>query len=99
MPIYVYEVILEDGEPGHRFEVEQKMSDSPLTHHPTTGQPVRRVIQPPHIVSQYSDTGMKNKLNDEKKLDQLGFTKYVKSGDGTYEKRSGKGPDTISKGD
>ena len=26
-----------------------------------------------------------------------GFTKYVKSGDGTYEKRAGKGPDVISK--
>ncbi len=97
MPTYVYEVILEDGEPGHRFEVEQRMTDPPLVKHPTTGQPVRRVILPPHIVSDYSETGMQRKMNDEKKLDQLGFTKYVKSGDGTYEKRSGKGPDVIQK--
>ena len=32
-----------------------------------------------------------------KKLDKLGFTKYVKAGDGFYEKRAGKGPDVISK--
>ena len=31
------------------------------------------------------------------KLDKLGLTKYVKAGDGMYEKRSGKGPDLISR--
>ena len=96
MPIYEYEVILEDGEPGMRFEVRQSMSDEPLTHHPQTGQPVRRVISAPMIASKYTDRAMNKVISDDKKLDKLGFTKYVKSGDGTYEKRAGKGPDRIS---
>jgi hypothetical protein len=40
---------------------------------------------------------MARNMADDKKLDKLGFTKYVKSGDGTYEKRAGKGPDVISR--
>jgi hypothetical protein len=36
-------------------------------------------------------------VKDDKKLDKLGFTKYVKAGNGIYEKRSGKGPDVISR--
>jgi hypothetical protein len=40
---------------------------------------------------------MNKSVADDKKLDRLGFTKYVKSGDGTYEKRAGKGPDVISR--
>ena len=95
MPIYVYEVILEDGESGQQFEVSQKMTDDALTEHPTTGQPVRRVIQPPLLGGKYSDAGMKKTVNDEKKLDKMGFTKYVKQSDGTYEKKIGKGPDGL----
>jgi hypothetical protein len=30
------------------------------------------------------------------KLESKGFTKYVKMGDGRYEKRAGQGPDVIS---
>ncbi|MEM6756538.1 MAG: FmdB family transcriptional regulator [Planctomycetota bacterium] len=94
MPIYVYEVVLDDGEPGQVFEVVQKMSDAPLTKHPTTGQPVRRVIQPPHLAGQWSE----GQLSD-KNLEAKGLTKYVKAGDGYYEKRAGQGPDVISAGD
>ena len=36
-------------------------------------------------------------MADDKKLDRLGFTKYVKAGDGYYEKRAGKGPDVLHK--
>jgi len=97
MPIYVYEVILDDGEPGQTFEVQQSMKDDPLTKHPTTGQPVRRVVQVPHVGSQYTEKGMNKKVNDDKKINDLGFTKYVKAGDGYYEKRAGQGPDVIHK--
>jgi predicted nucleic acid-binding Zn ribbon protein len=97
VPIYVYEVIDESGQGGETFEVLQKASDPPLTVHPETGQPVRRVIQPPFIGGMWSDHAMHRSMKDDKKLDRLGFTKYVKAGDGIYEKRAGKGPDVISK--
>jgi predicted nucleic acid-binding Zn ribbon protein len=96
MPLYVYEVILENGESGEQFEYMQSMADAPLVAHPETGQPVRRVIQAPAIGGKWSDSAMGRSVADDKKLDRLGFTKYVKSGDGTYEKRAGKGPDVIS---
>ena len=45
MATYIYETIpSKKGERAVRFEVQQKMSDSALTHHPETGVPVRRVI-------------------------------------------------------
>jgi len=43
MPIYLYETIEEKAEPL-RFEIRQSMRDTPLSHHPETGQSVRRVI-------------------------------------------------------
>ncbi|WP_428389912.1 FmdB family zinc ribbon protein [Mucisphaera sp.] len=98
MPIYVYEVLLPDGEEGQVFEVMQSMSDEPLTEHPTTGQPVRRVLQPAHIAGKWSESGSKQQLSD-KNLEAHGFTKYVKAGGGYYEKRAGQGPDVISAGD
>jgi len=97
MPTYVYEVVLSDGQGGEQFEVIQPISEPPLTEHPQTGEPVRRVIQPVFVGGQWSDSSMHKRMKDDKKLDQLGFTKYVKSGDGTYEKRAGKGPDVISR--
>jgi hypothetical protein len=97
MPVYVYEVVLESGEPGQLFEVEQRMTDPPLTEHPTTGQPVRRVIQPPHIGGTYSDASERRLLSDEN-IARSGLTKYVRSGDGTYHKAAGQGPDEISAG-
>jgi predicted nucleic acid-binding Zn ribbon protein len=97
MPLYVYEVITPDDSPGEQFEVFQSMADPPLAAHPTTGQPVRRVFQAPAIGGKWSDSAMSKSVADDKKLDRLGFTKYVKSGDGTYEKRAGKGPDVISR--
>ncbi len=44
MPTYTYQVISSDGRNGERFEVVQGMRDEPLTVHPRTGEPVRRVI-------------------------------------------------------
>lgn len=44
MPTYVYESIPSDGAEPERFEVTQGMSDAPLTTHPETGEPVRRII-------------------------------------------------------
>ncbi len=97
MPLYEYETINEDGSAGERFEVVQSIKAEPLAVHPQTGQPVRRVITAPYIPGDYSDTKMAATAKDDKKLDRLGFTKYVKAGDGTYEKRAGKGPRVITK--
>lgn len=97
MPTYVYEIVRADGQPGEHFEVIQPISEPALTEHPQTGEPVRRVIQPVFVGGQWTESSMHKRMKDDKKLDQLGFTKYVKSGDGVYEKRAGKGPDVISR--
>ena len=97
MPIYVYEVITKDNSEGETFEIFQSMADAPLTKHPESGLPIRRVFQAPAIGGKWSDSAMGKSVADDKKLDKLGFTKYVKAGDGFYEKRAGKGPDVISK--
>ena len=45
MATYTYETIPQHaGESPRRFEIKQSMKDSALTHHPDTGEPVRRVI-------------------------------------------------------
>lgn len=44
MPTYVYETVPEGGTPADRFEVRQGMAEAPLTRHPETGVPVRRVV-------------------------------------------------------
>lgn len=45
MPTYEYETITKDesAEPT-RFEVWQSLAEEPLTEHPETGQPVRRIL-------------------------------------------------------
>jgi predicted nucleic acid-binding Zn ribbon protein len=95
MPIYVYEEVQPDNQPGETFEVLQKISDPPLTVHPEKGTPVRRVVAAVSIAGRWSDSAAKASLSD-KNLNAKGFTKYVKAGDGRYEKRAGKGPDVIS---
>jgi predicted nucleic acid-binding Zn ribbon protein len=97
MPTYVYEVISKGDEPGERFEVVQKMTDDPLTKHPETGEPVRRVFLPFQIAGPGSPMKTDRAMADDNKLERLGFTKYVKSGDGQYEKVVGKGPESLNK--
>lgn len=92
MPTYVYEVIREDGQVGERFEMVQRMTDPPLTEHPETGQRVRRVIQPPWIAGKMAPMRAERALADDKQIERMGFTKYVKTEHG-YEKTAGSGPD------
>jgi len=95
MPIYVYEVVQEDDQGGEQFEITQAMSDPELTRHPVTGRPIRRVIAAPNIVGKWSTSGEKARLSD-KNLAEMGFTKYVREGDGKYQKTVGQGPDRLS---
>jgi predicted nucleic acid-binding Zn ribbon protein len=45
MATYIYETVPQNEvEKPRRFEVKQSMKDAALTHHPDTGEPVRRVI-------------------------------------------------------
>jgi predicted nucleic acid-binding Zn ribbon protein len=97
MPLYQYEVVTDDDSPGEQLEIFQSMAEEPLTRHPQTGQPIRRVLCAPAIGGKWSDGAMSRSVADDKKLDRLGFTKYVKAGDGRYEKRAGKGPDVINR--
>lgn len=42
---YLYETIAgAEGEPVRRYEIQQSMHDQALTHHPETGESIRRVI-------------------------------------------------------
>lgn len=92
MPIYVYDILdTSTGEPtGEQFETLQSMTDDAYTEHPETGAPVRRAITAPSIGGSWSESAMAKGANDNKKLEQLGFTKYEKRGDGYYEKTAGK---------
>lgn len=45
MATYLYETIpAEEGGQSETFEIQQSMKDAPLTKHPQSGVPVRRVI-------------------------------------------------------
>ncbi len=45
MPTYVYETIPQkSGAKPKQLEIQQSMKDPPLTKHPETGEPVRRVM-------------------------------------------------------
>ena len=45
MTTYVYETIPQKaGEKPRYHEIKQSMNDAPLTKHPETGEPIRRVV-------------------------------------------------------
>ena len=97
LPTYVYEVITEDGSQGEQFEVVHGIKEPALTQHPETGEPVQRIIQSVFVGGIWNEAAQGRRMKDDKKLDKLGFTKYVKAGDGVYEKRAGKGPDVFTR--
>lgn len=100
MPTYVYEIMTPGGEPsGETFEVFQSIKAEPLKTHPETGRPVRRVILAPMIGGKNTTFTKQGAANQDKRLGELGFTKYQRAGDGTYEKKAGEGPRVISSGD
>jgi hypothetical protein len=92
MPLYVYQVIEAEGSEGEVFEVLQDMAEPPLTHHPENGKPVQRLLGTPSAMRRWSPGKISNQ-----NLDRLGFTKYERSGKGTYEKTAGAGPRVITK--
>lgn len=94
MPTYVYEHV----EPApscsngpERFEIVQPITAEALTACPRCGAAVRRVPSAPAIHGASSSGATLSNKN----LAEKGFTKYVKAGDGHYEKAAGKGPDVL----
>jgi len=97
MPLYSYEVVREDGAPGEVFELLERMADPPLTRHPETGAPIRRLVSAPRVAGKNSDRAINRTLSDNKRLEQLGFTKYERAGKGVMERKAGtQGPKIIS---
>ena len=96
MPVYTYQIINEDGSEGDTFDVIRRMSEAPLTQHPDTGQPVKRIFTPVHIAGMTNAIHQKTLLSD-KNLAKNGFTKYRRNGKGHYERTVGSaGPKTLS---
>lgn len=97
MPTYVYQVVRADGslDEATTFEVVQSMRDEPLSVHPETGKPVRRVILAPNVAGDHTESAMKKKLGDSN-MERLGFTKYVKKDSGGYERAYGGGPSSLA---
>ena len=95
MPTYLYEV-LNGSVPTETFEIDQDFSDSPLTSHPITKEPVRKILSPSSISLKHTDSSEKRVLSDEN-LSKHGFNKYEKSdATGTFHRTAGKeGPRTI----
>lgn len=96
MPLYLYQVVTDDGNEGEVFEVLQGMSEKPLTQHPETGVKVVRIFGTPNAPRAWTDSHAKSATSD-KRLERGGFTKYVKSETGKYEKVFGSGPGSITK--
>ena len=91
MPIYEYQAI--EGGCAYcqaRFEAMQKMADPPITSCPDCDTPVQRVMSAVSF-----KTGSEKQLLSNSNVGKNGFARYEKSGDGTYAKTTGPGPDTI----
>lgn len=98
MPLYSYIVYNEDGSEAGIIELMQGVNDPPLTKHPTTGDRLERCIGKPSIAGRWTDRAASKTLSDNKRLGELGFTKYEKKGDGYYERTAGsQGPKTLNR--
>jgi predicted nucleic acid-binding Zn ribbon protein len=89
VPIYVYETVPGEGKEPNQFEVRQRMSDPELTEHPETKEPVRRVIMAPALSLKHSPSREREVLS-EQNLSRHGFSRYERTGKGTYERTAGK---------
>ena len=94
MPVYQY-VVLNDKKPQEVIEIEQDVDDPPLARHPITKERIRKVPSAPSLSLNHSSSKEKKILSEEN-LNKNGFSVYHKDQtDGTYQKASGSGPDSI----
>ena len=91
MPLYKY---VHDKEKGkdcpEEFEVLQYLSEPDLTVCPDCGKPVHRIL------GNFAPVKSERDMLSDKNIGEKGFTKYVKAGNGYYEKTAGDGPQVIS---
>lgn len=86
MPIYEYEPDCgECQQCDGRFECFQSIRDTAHKTCPFCDKPVHRVIS--------RCANPQSNLLGNANLADKGFTKYVRTSDGTYEKQAGHGPD------
>lgn len=71
------------------------MHEPALTHHPTTGAPVRRVIMPVSVLRRHG-SGQEKQLLSDRNVASKGFTRYEKAGEGVWERTAGtEGPQRL----
>ena len=93
MPIYEYialEACAATPACSGQLEIFARMSDTDLTHCPSCGVPIQRVLSASAMAVSSAH------LLKEKNVAKGGFTQYRKAGGGLYEKTAGKGPRFIS---
>ena len=87
MPIYTYQIVT-PADDGEVIEIFQPIDAAPLTHHPDTGAPLRKLITAPNLPLKHGNSAEKTKLSDAN-VARNGFTKYVREGKGRYVKTAG----------
>lgn len=66
-----------------RFEAFQRLAEAKLTHCPACNKPCTRMLTAAALGGRYSTSNSRVK--------ETGMTKYVKAGDGYYERAAGTG--------
>ena len=99
MPVYTYHTVTDPGSKesntcemcAEPFELIQHMVEDSLTHCPTCGRAIERIVSAPNL----NGVGRVHKPSDAQ-LARSGFTQYKKAGKGHYEKTFGTGPSTLN---
>ncbi len=90
MPLYDYAPVSgRCAQCKGRFEAFQRLSEPKLEHCPACGKACERLVSAAAIGGKYSTSSTRVK--------ELGMTKYVKAGDGYYERAAGTGGPKVIK--
>lgn len=97
MPLYTYQIVTPAGD-GPVVEFIQPLGAPALERHPETGVPLRKLITAPNLPLRHGEAATRDKLSDAN-LARHGFTKYVRSGHGQFERTVGDaGPAHLAPG-
>lgn len=83
MPTYTYRSEEPCDQCGGVQEIMQRMSDAPLSACEECGKCLKRVVSLP-MPAMVNKSGL-----SDSRIEKAGFTKYVRTGDGKYEKTVG----------